>query len=153
MEKEKVAAEPGGCAEESRVKSQEPGGYAEESRDKSQEPGGYAEESKVKSQEPSGDVIYELSESSEDSENSDNADNSDNAENAENSQPLSEAEIRLREMVTEMGAETVLEIIRDNRNAAIRQILSEVEAQRTPLQTGVSAERGCNSIFDLAALA
>lgn len=86
-----------------------------------------AEESETKSQEPNEeDIIYELP---------------------------NDPESRLRELVTEMGAETLLEIIRDNRNAAIRQILSEVEARRTPMQSGVSAARSCNSIFDLAALA
>ncbi len=121
-----------------------------------QEPSGFAEESSVKSQEPSEDIIYDLSESSENSESSESSepsDNDDNDDNADNADNHTEAEKKLKKMVAEMGAETVLEIIRDNRNAAIRQILAEVEAQRQPLQSGVSAARPCNSIFDLAALA
>ncbi len=130
-----------------------------------QETSGCAEESTVKSEEANEDVIYEIQEESENSEdsedsendendeNDDNADNADNAENADNDDNSANAENRLKEMVAEMGAETVLEIIRDNRNAAIRQILAEVEAQRAPLQSGVSAARACTSIFDLAALA
>ena len=57
-------------------------------------------------------------------------------------------------MVEEMGAETILEIIRGNRNAAIRQIISEVEAARdTAMPSGSSGPLSCGSIFDLAALA
>lgn len=64
------------------------------------------------------------------------------------------ADDQLRKMVEDMGAETLLEIIRDNRNAAIRQILSEVEAARTrSLPSGNSVVKGCSSIFDLAAMA
>ena len=60
----------------------------------------------------------------------------------------------IERMVEEMGAETLLEIIRDNRNAAIRQIISEVEASRQrELPSGASVARECSSIFDLAALA
>ena len=84
----------------------------------------------------------------ENDENADDAENADNDENADN------ADTRLQRMIEEVGAETLLEIIRDNRNAAIRQIISEVEAsQNRVLQSGVSAARACNSIFDLAALA
>lgn len=126
---------------------EEKNGLVEESRVKSEEPGGFAEESRVKSEESSEDVIYEIPEESESSESS------EDSENAEDSECLSEAETSLREMVAEMGAERVLEIIRDNRNAAIRQILSEVEAQRAPLQSGVSVGQACSSIFDLAAMA
>ncbi len=141
---------------------EEKNGFAEESSVKSQEPSGFAEESSIKSQEPSEDIIYDLSEpsessesseSSEPSDNDDNDENADNAENDDNAENHTEAEKKLKKMVAEMGAETVLEIIRDIRNAAIRQILAEVEAQRQPLQSGVSAARPCNSIFDLAALA
>ena len=56
-------------------------------------------------------------------------------------------------MLKEMGAEPLRDIIKDNRNAAIRQILKEVEASRPPLQSGTSVAKGCNSIFELAALA
>ncbi len=132
-----------GFAEESSVKSQEPGGIAEESSVKSQEPGGLAEESSVKSQEPSEeDIIYELPESSENSEVSESSENADPAEN------------QLKKMIAEVGAETLLDIIRDNRNAAIRQIISEVEAsQDRTVPSGLSGAHRCNSIFDLAALA
>lgn len=66
----------------------------------------------------------------------------------------SEAEMELDRMVGEIGAETLLSIIRDNRNAAIRQIISEVEASRDrSLPSGKSAAVGCSSIFDLAAMA
>ena len=90
----------------------------------------------------------DCSDKSDESENSDNSDHSENADDADN------ADTRLRRMIEEVGAETLLEIIKDNRNAAIRQIISEVEAsQNRVLQSGVSAARACNSIFDLAALA
>ena len=60
----------------------------------------------------------------------------------------------LERMVDEMGAETLLSIIKDNRNAAIRQIINEVEAsQNRTMPSSVSASMGCSSIFDLAALA
>ena len=93
----------------------------------------------------------EISDCSEISDYSDYSDNSDNADNDDNAD---DADTRLRQMIEEVGAETLLEIIRDNRNAAIRQIISEVEAsQDRVLQSGVSTARKCNSIFDLAALA
>lgn len=57
-------------------------------------------------------------------------------------------------MIEEMGAGKVLEIIRDNRNAAIRQIMKEMsEEADCPLHSGVSNEISCQSIFDLASLA
>lgn len=84
----------------------------------------------------------------EDSDHSDISDHSDNSDNSDN------PDTRLRQMIEVMGAETLLEIIRDNRNAAIRQIISEMEAsQDRALQSGASAAVACNSIFDLAALA
>ena len=68
--------------------------------------------------------------------------------------PADAAGEEIGRMVEEMGAETLLEIIRGNRNAAIRQIISEVEASQVrPLPSGNSASIGCTSIFDLAALA
>ena len=74
----------------------------------------------------------------------------DSNEEEEESSPRKQIE----RMVEEMGAETLLEIIRDNRNAAIGQILKEVEAtRRTDIPSGNSARRPCGSIFDLAALA
>ncbi len=152
MEEEKNAAEPqesNGCPQESRVKGEEPSTESLEEVTN----GRLATQRRTHRDDayyPEEDIIYDISESSENSENDVNSENSDNADNTES---LSEAETSLREMVAEMGAERVLEIIRDNRNAAIRQILSEVEAQRGPLQSGVSVGRACSSIFDLAALA
>lgn len=57
-------------------------------------------------------------------------------------------------MIEKMGAEKVLEIIRGNRNAAISQIMEEMkEETQTTLQSGLSNEDHCHSIFDLANLA
>lgn len=57
-------------------------------------------------------------------------------------------------MIDEMGAAKVLEIIRGNRNAAISQIMEEMkEEARTTLQSGLSSDDCCHSIFDLAHLA
>ncbi|MDE6017189.1 MAG: hypothetical protein K2G85_00065 [Muribaculaceae bacterium] len=79
---------------------------------------------------------------------------SDQSESAED-ENMSQAETELQKMLEEMGAETLLEIIKDNRNVAIRQIISEVESQQrnSYLRSGVSAPSECQSIFDLAALA
>lgn len=86
----------------------------------------------------------DISEPSELSEISDRSDSSD----------ISESEQELRRMVEEMGAETILEIIRDNRNAAIRQIISEVESSSgKTFPSGGSGAPCCTSIFELAALA
>lgn len=62
----------------------------------------------------------------------------------------------IREMVSDLGAERVLELIRDNRNAAIEQILAELKASEEgelPLRSGLSVEPKCQSIFDLASFA
>lgn len=70
------------------------------------------------------------------------------------SQQPSPAETELREMLEEVGAETLLQIIKDNRNAAIRQIIKEVEESRDrTIPSGASAAHTCSSIFDLASLA
>ena len=104
---------------------------------------------------------FENPENPENSKNSENSENSENADNPDNSDCASGAAVRMtapheeiERMVEEMGAETLLEIIRDNRNAAIRQIISEVEASqiRTP-PSGNRCTAPCSSIFDLAALA
>ena len=98
--------------------------------------------------------VADIDENSDFSDNSDVSDNSDFSDNSDNSDHSDNADKKLQQMIDEVGAETLLEIIRDNRNAAIRQIISEVEAsQERVLQSGVSAARKCNSIFDLAALA
>ena len=61
----------------------------------------------------------------------------------------------IREMVESLGAERVLELIRDNRNAAIEQILSELKEgeENEPMRSGLSVEPKYHSIFDLASFA
>lgn len=111
------------------------------------------------------DILYELTEGSDDSDSSDGPDISDkpeetdvhpgseDAEKTENSEK-SAAEAELEKMLSEVGADTLLQIIKDNRNAAIRQIIREVEASRDrSIPSGASAAPSCSSIFDLAALA
>ncbi len=162
MEEENFAAEPqesSGFAEESRVKSQEPDGFAEESRVKGQEP---SEATQLETHRddacsPEEDTIYEIPEDVADggeaTQLGTHRDDACYPAEAGNTESVSEAEVRIRKMVSEMGAETLLDIIRDNRNAAIRQILSEVEGQRGIMHTGPSGGCGCSSIFDLAAMA
>jgi len=69
--------------------------------------------------------------------------------------PKSEAEVKISEMVKTFGAEKVLELILGNRNAAIEQIIAEMQAQENlpPLHSGLSADYSCRSIFDLASFA
>lgn len=69
--------------------------------------------------------------------------------------PKSEAEGKIGEMVKTFGAEKVLELILGNRNAAIEQIIAEMQAQENlpPLHSGLSADYNCRSIFDLASYA
>lgn len=69
-----------------------------------------------------------------------------------------EAELKakgeIEAMMADMGAEKLLEIIRENRNAAITQILDEMErTPGEPMQSGRSVGGFCNSIFDLAGMA
>lgn len=67
---------------------------------------------------------------------------------------LNAAESEIQRMVKEIGADKVLEVIKDNRNSAIRQIISEISSSKERiLPSGDSTCRTCNSIFDLAALA
>ena len=100
---------------------------------------------------PENDDYTDDQENTENDENDTNAENPENAERAENPDP---ATAEINRMLEELGAETLLEIIRDNRNAAIRQIISEVEASRDEaLPSGDSSRLSCSSIFDLAALA
>lgn len=77
------------------------------------------------------------------------------AENASGaSVKMSAPHKEIERMVEEMGAETLLAIIKDNRNAAIRQIIREVEAsRRRDLPSGNPVSASCSTIFDLAALA
>lgn len=125
-----------------------------------------SQESKIMDQESteqvaeSLDTIYDISESAEDTEETDTSDGrsetSDNPDPAETkeSRKLSQAESEIEKMMREVGADTLLQIIKDNRNAAIRQIISEVEASRdSPIPSGSKATSSCTSIFDLAALA
>ena len=115
------------------------------------------------------DIIYDMEcpESGEglpkpdESDNPGNPDNPETPENPDNLEipdnpdnPTDPSMAEIERMVSEMGAETLLSIIKDNRNAAIRQIISEVEASRTEsIPSGVSVAGKCSSIFDLAALA
>ncbi len=61
----------------------------------------------------------------------------------------------IREMVESLGAEKVLQLIRDNRNAAIEQILAELKEgeENEPMRSGLSVEPKYHSIFDLASFA
>ncbi len=96
------------------------------------------------------------SDKSDDSESSDNSDDSDRADNPDDSDSKisSSAQKEIKRMIDEMGADTLLEIIKDNRNAAIRQIIKEVEASQVRcLPSGDSAAKSYDSIFDLAAQA
>lgn len=111
------------------------------------------------------DIIYDISESMEDlqtsvpSEPDESSEASDQPEIKEESEikedpEQTSAEAQIQKMLDEVGADTLLQIIKDNRNAAIRQIISEVEASRDrSLPSGATAAPSCTSIFDLAALA
>lgn len=104
------------------------------------------------------DQLDQLEESSqsdplEESDQSDQSDQSASSDTSE-SKEKSPAEAELQKLLDNMGAETLVEIIKDNRNAAIRQIISEMQAaQPKTLRSGVSVNAPCNSIFDLAAMA
>ncbi|MDE7095994.1 MAG: hypothetical protein K2O47_00700 [Muribaculaceae bacterium] len=105
--------------------------------------------SSVSSEESCQSECLELSQISSALDNQGSRDDSESSEKEK-----SPAETEIDRMIDEVGAETLLEIIRDNRNAAIRQIISEVESsQQSVLRSGVSIAKECNSIFDLAALA
>ncbi len=83
-----------------------------------------------------------------------NETDNNNKNNNKNDENDDKAQQELQKMIEEVGAENLLEIIRDNRNAVIRQILKEVaEAQPAPMPSGISVRPSCASIFDLAALA
>lgn len=100
--------------------------------------------------------LSEISEIPENSERTGNSKISEDSEHPEISDSLdmSPAEAEIERMVKEMGADALLGIIRDNRNIAIEQIISEMQsAAKPPLPSGVSAVDPCSSIFDLAALA
>lgn len=96
----------------------------------------------------------ENSEHSESSEESEGSENSENSESSEESEESAAARAEIENMIAEMGAEKLLEIIRGNRNAAIEQIMDEMDAPDSGrMPTGNSIVRKCNSIFDLAGLA
>ncbi len=105
--------------------------------------------------------ITESKEMTEDSANVDAAGCHDGLENPVNSEtkglPKTEkspAEEEIDRMMEKVGAEKMLEIIKGNRNAAIKQIISEITSStERRLPSGDSAYRKCNSIFDLAELA
>ncbi len=104
------------------------------------------------------DVIYDISDETEESQDSAElqvpAQSPDPVQLQDDVQSKDPAYVEVKKKVKAMGAETLLSIIRDNRNAAIQQIIREVEAsQDSALPSGVSVVKGCNSIFDLAALA
>lgn len=87
-------------------------------------------------------------------DNADNAENDENDENAENAENPDSAKAKIENMIDEMGAEKLLEIINGNRNSAIRQIISEAAASNDNfIPSGTSVARNMDSIFDLAALA
>lgn len=87
-------------------------------------------------------------------EKPDKADNADKDENAENAENPDSAKAKIENMIDEMGAEKLLEIINGNRNSAIRQIISEAAASNDNfIPSGTSVARNMDSIFDLAALA
>lgn len=125
----------------------------------------------------SSDTIYDISESSDDSqtsapvetnelsEPSDESEIKEGATVKEETTPIespdvkeaakpTSAEAELQKMLDEVGVDTLLQIIKGNRNAAIRQIITEVESSRDcSLPSGTSSSPSCTSIFDLAALA
>ncbi len=91
----------------------------------------------------------EMNPKEEESESPDESESTEEADGAED-----QAANEIKRMIDEMGAERLLDIIRDNRNAAIRQIISEVETSRErDMPSGKSTSMTCRSIFDLAAMA
>lgn len=83
-----------------------------------------------------------------------NPEPSDEPEQPESPEAPDPAQTEIEKMIGEMGAAKVLQLIRGNRNAAIEQIMTEVEQQTDPtLQSGVSVSQGARSIFDLARMA
>ena len=96
----------------------------------------------------------EATDSSADSGPAGSTESSDTPDDSDDPGLSDPAMEELGRMVEEMGASTLLDIIRDNRNAAIRQIISEVEAARNhAIPSGRSVAASCSSIFELAAQA
>ena len=97
---------------------------------------------------------HENPDAAEDPGAAESHDSPENPETPDNATPVDPALQEIGRMVEEMGAATLLDIIKDNRNAAIRTIISEVEASMPrQIPSGASASKVCASIFDLAALA
>ena len=147
MEKEEIIND---CGEETRDKGQESRTKGQEAMDKGQEESVAAEENT--------DTIYDIAddiaEDSESSKNSDDSDSPDASNPTEDTGLSDSAKTEIDKMISEIGAETLLQIIKGNRNAAIEQIIKEVEAAHdSSLPSGASSAPSCTSIFDLAALA
>jgi len=65
-----------------------------------------------------------------------------------------ETEKELQNLIKEFGAAKIVELVRGNRNAAIKQILDEMQQQSdVSLQSGISAGHHSRTIFDLASQA
>lgn len=87
----------------------------------------------------------DISESSAPDSTADTADSDDSSETARR---------EIDSMIKEMGPETLLRIIRKERNAACEQIKAELADRRGAyIPSGKSISRSCASIFDLASLA
>ncbi|MDE6341287.1 MAG: hypothetical protein K2K93_03125 [Muribaculaceae bacterium] len=68
--------------------------------------------------------------------------------------PADSARAEIERMIGEMGAEKVIGIIRANRNEAIEQIKSELQAgSATQISSGRSVAKSFDSLFDLASQA
>ena len=141
MEKEEIIND---CGEETRDKGQE-------ARTKGQEESVAAEENTDTIYDIADDNMADDSESSKNSDDSDSPDASTPTESADLPDP---AKTEIDKMISEIGADTLLQIIKGNRNAAIEQIIKEVEAAHDrSLPSGASSAPTCTSIFDLAAMA
>lgn len=122
-----------------------------------------ADEKKPEKENPEEETTEEIDkEKNEENEKEDSAEEEKKEEPEKTDQekskkvdPKSEAEGKIGEMVKTFGAEKVLELILGNRNAAIEQIIAEMQAQENlpPLHSGLSADYNCRSIFDLASYA
>ncbi len=68
--------------------------------------------------------------------------------------PADTARAEIERMISEMGAEKLIGIIRANRNEAIEQIKSELHARSAmPISSGRSVAKSFGSLFDLASQA
>ncbi|MDE6521417.1 MAG: hypothetical protein K2L17_01245 [Muribaculaceae bacterium] len=130
----------------------------QEARTKSQEARDKGEDGSVAGEE-STDIIYDIADDniaddSESSKNSDDSESPDTSTPTESADLPDPAKTEIDKMISEIGADTLLQIIKGNRNAAIEQIIKEVEASHDrSLPSGASSAPTCTSIFDLAAMA